>query len=91
MMPRLEWEFSRLPARPMIRMRIPVNGLTPGGLREYIRREVARLPKDSVVRIQLDGILKEDLLPVIRADSLRALCPPEMNVSLRFPRNTGIR
>ena len=82
--PLIVGEFKELFARPMVRLRINVEGLRPESLRNTIRQEVGSLSRDSIVKIRFEGVITEDLYPVIRSEALRKLCPPEMNVSLQF-------
>jgi exonuclease SbcD len=80
----LFWEFVRLPTRPMVRVNIPVNGLNRDALKDFIRQALKGLDPESVVKLQMEGPVHEDALSVLRAESLRALTPSQMNVSLKF-------
>jgi DNA repair exonuclease SbcCD nuclease subunit len=80
----LYWKFVGLPARPMIHVNIPVTGLSRDFLEDFIRRTLEGLDPESVVRIHVEGQVKEGALSVLRAESLRALYPSQMNVSLKF-------
>ena len=64
-----------LPARPMVRISLPPSG---AGLRFALRRRLAQLPEDAVVRID---VADEDLAALTAAD-LREAAPPTMNVDL---------
>lgn len=90
--PELTWRFMRLPTRPMVRIRLPAERHTARSLRESLSRRLARLDPSSIVMLQIEGIPPNDCRPVLRADSLRRLCPPTMNISLRFPsQRPGLR
>jgi DNA repair exonuclease SbcCD nuclease subunit len=80
----LSWEFIRLPARPMVRVDIPAHGLTRDALKEFIRKTLEGLDPESVVKLHIKGPAKEEASILLRAESLRALSPSQMNVSLRF-------
>lgn len=85
----LYWQFIRLPARPMIHVNIPVNGLSKDSLRDFIHQTLRGLDPESVVKIHVEGHVKEEALSVLRAESLRTLSPNQMNVSLRFHDKTS--
>ena len=87
----LHWQFIGLPARPMIRVNIPVNGLGRDSLRDFIHQTLRELDPESVVKIHVEGQVKVEALSVLRAESLRALSPRQMNVSLRFQEKTSSR
>jgi DNA repair exonuclease SbcCD nuclease subunit len=81
----LSWKFIKLPARPMVRVNIPANGLCRNALKDFILQALKELDPESVVKLHVEGQVKEEALSVLRAESLRALAPSQMNVSLRFP------
>jgi DNA repair exonuclease SbcCD nuclease subunit len=85
----LDWCFEELPARPMVRIRIPSEPMDNQALEFFLRRALRPLAPDSIVKLQLEGLVGSECLPLLRADSLRRLCPPEMNISLGF--RTGDR
>ncbi len=85
----LHWQFIELPARPMIRVNIPVIGLGRDSLRDFIHKTLQELDPESIVKIHMEGQVKEEALSVLRAESLRALSPRQMNVSLRFQEKTS--
>ncbi|MCG3191010.1 MAG: hypothetical protein DIJKHBIC_00234 [Thermoanaerobaculia bacterium] len=81
-----KWEFQQLPARPMIGLELEVDGVTPSGLEKRLKERLLTLPPDSVVRIHLPSDPPAELLPVLGAESIRALSPPGMNVAVAWPR-----
>ena len=83
----ITWSFRELPARPMARIRIPPDPMDREALEFFLRRSIGRLDPGSVVRLQIDGPVKNECLSLLRADSLRNLCPPEMNISMGFRAN----
>jgi DNA repair exonuclease SbcCD nuclease subunit len=80
----LSWQFIKLPARPMVYVNIPVSGLNKYALQDFIRQALKELDPESVVNLQIQGLVQDDALSVLKAESLRALASNQMNVSLRF-------
>jgi DNA repair exonuclease SbcCD nuclease subunit len=90
----MEWEFRRLPARPMLRRDVPAEVADPATLESAIVAIVAEAPRDAVVSIRVAGTV------TISAARLRAIVPETMNVEIapaggfdpsRFvPRSTAV-
>lgn len=70
------FDWCPLETRPMVREVVEAEGLEGAALEGVVRRRLAALPRDAVVRLELRGA---EELPAWR---LRALAPPEMNVEL---------
>jgi hypothetical protein len=81
----LAWQFIQLPARHMVHVIIPVTGLCSETLKDYIHQTLKKFDPESVVKLHISGRVKEEALSVLRAESIRALSPSQMNVSLKFP------
>jgi DNA repair exonuclease SbcCD nuclease subunit len=79
-----DWTFHRLPARPMVDVTVAADGADPARFERRLREDLARVDPDAVVRLCPDGELAPELRPLLRAESLRALAPPTMTVSLRW-------
>ena len=79
-----EWEFLELPARPMVKVNISTQGMDEKKLQANINKSLKSLSPQSVVKLDIQGFIPERCLPVLRASSLRALAPKEMNISVRF-------
>jgi DNA repair exonuclease SbcCD nuclease subunit len=77
------WRFHPLPTRPMVRVDLRTDGMSPADLRSSIERMLARLPDDAVVRVNLLGDLPEASRAVIAASALRVLAPATMNITVR--------
>ena len=77
-------KFVKLPARPMIKVNISPQGMDEKKLQAYINKSLKSLSPQSVVKLDIQGFIPEGCLPVLRASSLRALAPKEMNISVRF-------
>lgn len=82
--PVLQWRFQELPSRPMIPVHISAKHLSPNELRNRIAKTLKNCDPNGIVKIHIQGRVKEEAFSVLKASSLRALAPPEMNVSLRF-------
>jgi DNA repair exonuclease SbcCD nuclease subunit len=82
----LSWEFVELPARPMVNLNIPVQGLGRDALKNLISRTLNDLDPDSVVKLRMEGPVLEDAWPALKAESIRTLAHSRMNISLSFVR-----
>lgn len=76
------WQFHQLSARPMTQLELQAGGMGAGALEEWIKNSLSRLPKDSVVKIRIHGRLPNGSLEVLKAESLRSLTPPTMNLTV---------
>ena len=77
-------EFVELPARPMVKVDISPHGMDEKKLKAYIHKTIKSLSPQSVVKLDIQGFIPEGCLPALRASSLRAIAPKEMNISVRF-------
>jgi DNA repair exonuclease SbcCD nuclease subunit len=82
-------KFIQLPARPMVKVPIHPEGMDERKFRAYINKSLHSVSPQSVVKLDIQGYIPQVCLPVLRASSLRALAPKEMNVSVRFEQNFG--
>jgi exonuclease SbcD len=80
--PRVEWEFRELPARPMIRKEILVDGSSESALATTVHEIIAAAPRDAVLSIRVAGALTDAQWRVVSAASLRAVAPRTMNVEI---------
>ena len=78
------WEFRRLPARPMERKELCVDGMSARMLDSEIRAIIANAPSDAVLWIRVAGAVADDHLRVVSARRMRAIAPSTMNVELSF-------
>ncbi len=81
----IRWRFQELPTRPMIKVGINITGLDPLKFRDLLKKSLCRVDPNSIVRIEIQGKIEENIYPALRAAELRAICPREMNVSLNLP------
>jgi hypothetical protein len=77
------WEFRHLPARPMMRKEIAVEGLNAQRLESAIQAIVADVPHDAVLSIRVSGVLTDAHWRVLSATRLRQYVPETMNVDIR--------
>ena len=82
----LSTAFVPLPARPMISLAIAPDGLGPEALTEHVKKLLAGVDPDAVVRLQLGGNLSSEAQGALSATNIRALAPPTMNVSVGYRR-----
>lgn len=82
------WAFHELPARPMVQLQIQAGGMKGIELKSNIKNALAKLPKDSIVKLKILGEVKGDALVVLKAASLRSFVPGTMNVNLSFINNS---
>ena len=75
-----DWQFHELPTRPMISLEIDGTGMTGPSFASWLDEKIKSIPVDSIVKIKIHGKLSEDMLHVIRAESLRSLAPDTMNI-----------
>jgi exonuclease SbcD len=79
---RVHWQFQELPTRPMIPFEIDVTGTRGSTFTSWLDEKIKTIPEDSIVRIKICGKLNDEILPIIRAESLRSLAPETMNVDV---------
>jgi exonuclease SbcD len=79
----VRWEFRQLPARPMLRAELAVDGLSARQLDSAIRAIVADAPADAVMFIRVTGALGDAHWRVVSTARLREFVPETMNVEVR--------
>jgi DNA repair exonuclease SbcCD nuclease subunit len=84
----VQHEFKTLPARPMVDVPLDVAGCSGEELARKLRHAISRLDPDSIVRVTISGDLSSSARSALSADELRRLAPAEMNLDLRFPRES---
>jgi DNA repair exonuclease SbcCD nuclease subunit len=86
----VRWEFAELPARPMVDLALdPRDGAER--LEGRLRDALSRLHPRSFVRIRLSADPPPDVLPLLRAEALRAAAPATMLVDVAWPVAPGRR
>ncbi len=76
------WQFRQLPARPMIVKELYPEDTHTSVFESRIRHAIAGSPPDAVLRLRVHGVLEDASRDVVRADRIRALTPPTMNVEV---------
>jgi DNA repair exonuclease SbcCD nuclease subunit len=82
-----EVESHQLPARPMLKVSVPVCDHPPDQVLIHIRGQLSLINPDAVVRIELTGRRAEQIQSSITAASLRAAAPQSMNISFGLKLN----
>jgi DNA repair exonuclease SbcCD nuclease subunit len=78
-----EMETHPLPARPMVKVTVPVEDYSPDQVLVHIRSKLSLLKPDAVVRVELVGPRADQVQGSITAAHLRSCAPGSMNIS--FP------
>lgn len=81
---RIEWTFHQLPARPLVRHDLELDGLGAMQVESAIRLLVANSPADAVISVRVTGAITQPVSRVLSAGFLRSLTPPTMNLDLRL-------
>ena len=79
-----DFRFHELPARPMVDLEIDVHGLDRDRLARRVRRSLASVDPDAVVRLTVSGRLDPQAATILGAASLRQLAPRTMTVTSRL-------
>jgi exonuclease SbcD len=77
--------FVQLPTRPMVNMVVRPAGMDGAKMRRHLQQSLAKLDPDSVVRLQVKGVIPTSCRQVLSAPYLRNLAPASMNISLAIP------
>lgn len=81
--PPVRWEFRELYARPLLRRRLSVDGMSGGQLDAAVRAIIGAAPRDAVLGIRLEGTPSDAHLRCLSATHLRSFAPETMNVEIR--------
>jgi DNA repair exonuclease SbcCD nuclease subunit len=81
---KVDWQFRQLPARPLVRHDLQLDGLEASQVESIVRSIVANAPADAVLSIRVTGAINEEVSRVLSAGFLRALAPATMNLDLRL-------
>lgn len=86
---RVDWQFRKLPARPLVRHDVQLDGMDDGQVEATVRSLVACAPADAVLTIRITGAMTARVARVLSAANLRALAPATMNLELRMASRGG--
>lgn len=90
---KLSWENGKLiqkletiplPARPMVKVTVPVGDYPPDQVLVHIQSQLSLLKPDAVVRVELTGRRADQVQRSISASRLRSCGPGSMNISFGF-------
>jgi exonuclease SbcD len=76
------WHFEKLPARPLVRHELQLDGLDAAQVQLRIRAFVDNAPADAVISVRVSGAMSDTVSRVLSASALRALTPETMNLDL---------
>ena len=79
-----QWQFHRLPVRPMIQLNLHATKMNDEQLRSWIEAQLRPLPEDSIVKLRIHGSVSQKAMQVLSAAALRALAPTTMNIDAFF-------
>jgi DNA repair exonuclease SbcCD nuclease subunit len=79
-----QWQFHKLPVRPMIQLNLHAAKMNNAGLRSWIETRLSVLSEDSIVKLKIHDSVSQQALEVLNAAALRALAPPTMNIDAVF-------
>lgn len=83
--------FHEVPTRPMVQIEVPAADLDGADPRPALSSLLARQHPDTIVRLKVCGRASRGSSTGLRAEALRALVPPTMNVSVRWTEDPALR
>jgi DNA repair protein SbcD/Mre11 len=86
---RLDWGFHQLPARPLVRREMYLDGVQDAAVEAMVRGLIAESPPDAVLTIRVIGRVGDAARRVISAANLRHLAPVTMNIELKLEDEDG--
>jgi DNA repair exonuclease SbcCD nuclease subunit len=81
--PRQVIEYHPLPTRPMVNLKIPVEGRNLSEVKWVIRDRLTMIHPDAVVRINLTGPNADEIQRSLTAAGLRSAAPRSMNIHFK--------
>ena len=88
--PQIDWQFRHLPARPLVRRELVLEGVAGHSLEAAIGAIIADCAADAVLTLRVVGTLTDHGRRVLAAANLRRLAPPTMNVELKLEDEDGL-
>jgi len=80
----VSWTFDELPARPMVELSFEPMAGAHDDPAEALRSKLASLDPHAIVRLRVANRAAAARYDVLKAECLRAMAPPTMNVSVVF-------
>ena len=65
----------------MVQLEVHPEKMSATELEAWIKSSLAELPRDSVVKLKIHGMITEEAMQVLSAPTLRSLAPQSMNIS----------
>ncbi len=82
----ISWCFHHLPTRPMVTINIKPEKASKDALLKALQDRLANLPDDAIVKVAIPGEVQGGHLEVFRAQTLRKMAKPNMNISTSWSR-----
>jgi DNA repair exonuclease SbcCD nuclease subunit len=79
-----QWQFHKLPVRPMIQLNLHASNMKNAELRSWIETRLTGLPEDSIVKVKIHDTVSQQAMEVLSAAALRTLAPTTMNINAVF-------
>ena len=77
-------DFHKLATRPMIKLEIPAQNQSLETVTKSIQNKLHTLDSESIVRLQLNGLISKQVESTMTASYLRSIAPESMNISLAY-------
>lgn len=79
-----QWQFHKLPVRPMIQLNLHASRMKQAELRSWIETRLSVLPEDSIVKLKVHDSVPQEAMEILSAAALRALAPQTININAVF-------
>jgi len=81
------YEFVKLPARPMADLNIEMNQKDFHSIEQQIKNFIETTDPNAVIRIKFSGNDRPEIYNKFTVEYLRSIVPPTMNISLKFQKS----
>ncbi len=81
------WKFHHLPTRPMVIINLQPGQIPKDAFVKLLQAKLVSLPVDAIVKVKISGKVPDNTLEALRAQSLRSLAKPGMNISSSWSNN----
>jgi DNA repair exonuclease SbcCD nuclease subunit len=88
--PVLSHTFFPLPCRPMVDLLLPAAKLNGTGGEVVLKGLISALDPDSIVRLSIRGDLSPQAANLLKAERLRRIAPPSMNIAINWGSIRGV-
>ncbi len=76
--------FKVLPARPMHIIQVDISTFNKASWKKYLANIKNKYAFDSVLRLDLEGIVPKELLPMLKNKFIRQMTPSSMNIKIKW-------